>query len=314
MRIKKLSLYLLAGCVLTLHACKSNQLDHDASGTFEADEIIVSAEESGKIITFLIEEGTTVSKDSIVGTIDPIQLNLQQQQVEARIASLSERTVDVLPQIKLLEDQINVQQTQLKNLESEKRRVENLLKADAATGKQLDEIKYQIETLQKQIQVTQQQIAVQQNSAATQNRSVMSEAPVLQKQADQLKDRSRRTQIINPISGTILTRYAMQGEMTAAGKPLYKIADISILNLKAYINGNQLSAVKLGQAVKVYVDDAKAGFKAYPGTISWIADKAEFTPKTIQTKDERKNLVYAIKVKVNNDGFLKIGMYGEVGF
>jgi HlyD family secretion protein len=200
----------------------------------------------------------------------------------------------------------------LSNLIHEKTRIENLLKADAATGKQLDDITYQIDVARKQLAVTQQQINVQLNNTSTQNRSILSEADPLKKRVAQLQDQVQRANIVNPVSGTVISKYAEQGEVTAAGKALYKIADLSSLNLRAYITGAQLSQVKLGQTVKVLIDDGAKKYKEYSGSIVWIADKAEFTPKTIQTKEERANLVYAIKVKVKNDGYLKIGMYGEV--
>ena len=152
------------------------------------------------------------------------------------------------------------------------------------------------------------------SNIATQNRSIMSEGQPLQKRVEQLEDQIKRANIINPIQGTILTKYAEAGEITSAGKALYKIADLSTMTLRAYITGTQLSQVKLGQAVKVKVDDGKDAYRELPGTITWISDKAEFTPKTIQTKEERANLVYAVKIKVRNDGYLKIGMYGEVLF
>jgi HlyD family secretion protein len=160
--------------------------------------------------------------------------------------------------------------------------------------------------------VNQQQIAVQKNAIATQNRSILSEADPLKKRVAQLKDQAGKAQIINPVTGTVITKYAETGEVTTAGKALYKIADLSTLNLRAYITGTQLSQVKLNQSVKVLIDDGAKKYKEYPGTIIWISGKAEFTPKTIQTKEERANLVYAIKVKVTNDGYVKIGMYGEV--
>jgi len=166
--------------------------------------------------------------------------------------------------------------------------------------------------LKRQMDVTAQQIKVQLNNTSTQNRSILSEQPSLQKRVAQLQDQLQRSNVINPLSGTVLTKYAQAGEVTAAGKALYKIADLSTLKLRAYITGDQLSQIKLNQLVKVLVDNGAKEYKNYTGTISWISDKAEFTPKTIQTKDERANLVYAIKIDVKNDGYLKIGMYGEV--
>lgn len=300
--------------IALLSACSSSQLKHDAAGIFEADEVIVSSELSGKILHFKVNEGDLLQKDSVVANIDALPVNLQQEQLEASVKALSEKTQNVEPQIKLLKEQIAVQETQLANLQHEKSRIEALLKADAATAKQLDDINFQIESTRKQIAVTQQQIAVQVNNVQTQNRAVLSETKPLQKQIAQLKDREQRASIVNPINGTVLTKYAMEGEITSAGKAMYKVADLSALILRTYISGTQLSEIKLGQTVKVYIDEGEKKYKEYTGTITMISDKAEFTPKTIQTKDERANLVYAVKVLVKNDGFLKIGMYGEIQF
>lgn len=295
-----------------LTACKNGNGNADASGTFEANEVIVSAESSGKLTSFTVEEGQLIAKDSVVGTVDATNISLQKEQVESSIQALGEKTVDVSPQVKLLEDQLAVQQSQLNNLLHEQGRIQNLLKQDAATGKQLDDINAQVDVAKRSMNVTRQQIQVQQNNVATQNRSILSEGKPLQKRVAQLEDQLRKTTIVNPVAGTVLTKYAEQGEITSTGKALYKIADLSTITLRAYITGTQLSQVKLGQTVKVLVDDGAKKYKEYTGTISWVSDKAEFTPKTIQTKDERANLVYATKIKVKNDGYLKIGMYGEV--
>jgi len=299
---------------LILLSCNGKDSKFDATGTFEADEVIVSSELSGKILRFDVEEGQSFSKDSIVGIVDAENISLQKEQMEASIQALSEKTADVTPQVKLLENQLAVQQSQLNNLLHEKTRIENLLKDDAATGKQLDDINAQVDVARKNINVTQQQINVQRNNIATQNRSILSEGKPLEKRVAQLDDQLKKANIINPVNGTVITKYAEAGEITSPGKALYKIADLSTMILRAYITGTQLSQVKLNQAVKVLVDDGKDKYKELSGTITWISDKAEFTPKTIQTKDERANLVYAMKVKVKNDGFLKIGMYGEVQF
>jgi HlyD family secretion protein len=303
-----------ASIALVLAACNSNDHDFDASGTFEADEVIVSAEATGKILSFSVEEGETISKDSTVGVIDAGNLALQREQVEASIEALGEKTADIGPQVKLLQNQLGVQQSRLDNLLHERTRVQNLLKADAATQKQLDDINAQIDLVQKEMNVTQQQINVQRSNISTQNRSILSESKPLSKRAEQLEDQLQKANIINPVTGTVLAKYAEQGEVTSSGKALYKIADLSTVTLRAYITGTQLSQVKLGQVVKVLVDEDEDKYRELPGTITWIADQAEFTPKTIQTKEERANLVYAVKVKVKNDGFLKIGMYGEVKF
>ncbi len=310
--MKPTSIVKLSITLSILAACNSTQLQHDAAGIFESDEVIVSSEEAGKLLHFAVNEGDILVKDSVVAFIDAVPFNLQKKQVEANIKALAEKTIDVQPEVKLWKDQIAVLQTQLANLLHEKQRIENLLKSDAATTKQLDDINFQIEYIKKQIQVNQQQIAVRESSVATQNRSILSEVQPLEKQIATISDKENRTKVINPINGTVLTKYAMEGEITGVGKALYKIADLTTINLRAYISANQLAKIKLGQQVKVFADDGTDKFKEYSGKISWISDKAEFTPKTIQTKDERANLVYAIKITIKNDGFLKIGMYGEV--
>jgi len=297
---------------LLIIGCNRSENEFDASGTFEADETIVSSEMPGKILSFSVEEGMQIPKDSIVGSVDATNIDLQQQQVEASIHALNEKTANADPQVELLQNQLAVQQSQLDNLLHERARIESLLKADAATPKQLDDINSQIDVVKKSMAVTQQQINVKKNDIATQNRSILSEAEPLRKRVAQLEDQQQRANIVNPVSGTVITKYAEAGEITSSGKALYKIADLSELNLRAYVTGVQLPIIKLGQQVKVMIDQGKKKYKEYSGTIIWISDKAEFTPKTIQTKEERANLVYAIKVKVKNDGFLKIGMYGEV--
>lgn len=310
--MKKLFFGITAITSFLIFGCNGNGNEFDASGTFEADETIVSSEIPGKILSFNVEEGMQLSKDSIVGTVDATNIDLQQQQVEATINALNEKTANVNPQVELLQNQLAVQQSQLDNLLHERTRIENLLKADAATAKQLDDINAQIDVVKKSMTVTQQQINVKKNDIATQNRSILSEAEPLRKRVAQLEDQQQRANILNPVTGTVIAKYAEAGEITSSGKALYKIADLSELNLRAYVTGVQLSTIKLGQQVKVMIDQGEKGYKEYTGTIVWISDKAEFTPKTIQTKEERANLVYAIKVKVKNDGLLKIGMYGEV--
>jgi HlyD family secretion protein len=310
----KKGILVAASFAIIFFSCNRNGSGHDASGTFEADEVIVSSELNGKIVSLELEEGDVLAKNTLVGKIDAENLSLQKEQVQASIEALSQKTTDVSPQVKMLEDQLAVQQSQLANYMHEKTRIENLLKQDAATGKQLDDINAQIDVVRKQMLVTQQQINVQRNNVATQNRSILSEGKPLEKRVAQLQDQLNRSNIVNPINGTVITKYAEAGEVTSAGKALYKVADLSIVNLRAYVTGTQLSQLKLGQPVKVLIDDGPDTFKEYPGTITWISDKAEFTPKTIQTKEERANLVYATKIKVKNDGRLKIGMYGEVKF
>jgi len=297
-----------------LFGCNQNKLQTDASGVFESDEVIVSAEQSGKILSLPIKEGDTISQGKIVGNIDISNIQLQKAQVQATIQALKEKTTNPVPQIDLVKKQLAVQESQLAQQLREKTRTENLLKADAATQKQLDDINSMIDQLQKQIAVSKQQIALDNSNISTQNRTIFSEKDPLEKSVAQIQDQINKGQIVNPITGTVLVKYALEGEMTTIGKALYKIANVDTITLRAYITGSQLSNVKLGEQVKVYIDSGAKNYKEYSGFISWISDKSEFTPKTIQTKDERANLVYAIKIRVKNDGYIKIGMYGEVKF
>jgi HlyD family secretion protein len=305
-------IYLLSVACVSFAGCRENATEFDASGTFETTEVMVSAEVTGKILRFSIDEGNFVPRDSVVGRIEATQITFQKEQVEESIAALRERTADVEPQVKLLEQQLTVQQSQLDHLVREKNRVENLLKQDAATGKQLDDLVSQVDVLKRQMMVTRQQIAVQKTTVSTQNRGILSETGSLQKRVAQLDDQIGRSSILNPTEGTVLAKFAEAGELISAGKPLYKIADLSVMYLRAYITGDQLSAVRLNQPVDVFIDSAGSAYHRLSGSVSWISDKAEFTPKTIQTKNERSNLVYAIKIRVPNDGSVRIGMYGEV--
>jgi HlyD family secretion protein len=298
--------------ILITIACNSKKDAFDASGSFEVDEVIVSSELAGQLLTFNVNEGDSLMQGQVVGSIDADNINLQKEQVEASIQSLSEKTANVTPQVRLLQDQYVVQQSQLDNLQREKERTERLIKADAATGKQLDDINAQIDVIRKQMNVTQQQINVQKTNVAVQNRGILSESKPLQKRAAQLQQQMSKSKIVNPINGIVITKYAEQGEVTSPGKALYKIADMSEMTLRAYVTGSQLSQIKLNQPVKVLIDNGTKDYRTYNGTIKWISNKAEFTPKTIQTKEERANLVYAVKIKVRNDGYLKIGMFGEV--
>lgn len=312
--IKRMRNYYFAIITFTLClvSCNPDKNTHDASGSFEADEVVVSSELNGQLLYFPIHEGDSIKSGQPVGTIDAENVNLQKQQVQSSIEALAEKTSNVQPQVVLLRNQIKVQELQLNNLIYERERTERLVKADAATGKQLDDINAQIDVVRKQIDVTRQQINVQENNISTQNRSILSEKAPLQKTIAQLNHQISKSQVINPINGVVLTKYAEQGEYTAPGKALYKIADLSYLTLRAYITGVQLSQVKLNEPVTVLIDNGEKTYKSYPGTITWISDKAEFTPKSIQTKEERANLVYAIKIRVRNDGYLKIGMYADV--
>ena len=308
-----LSIFIAVG-LLSLAACTSGKNEFDATGVFEADEVIVAAENAGRILQFDAKEGDSLAKDQVTVLIDPVGLELQKAQVDASMQALQEKTMDVRPQIKLLEEQLAVQQAQFNTLEKEKQRFSKLVQADAAPQKQLDDLLAQIDVLRQQQAVTKQQIAVQQQITGTQNRSILSEQKPLEKRAAQLQDQLARTQVKNPLAGILLTKYALAGEMTAPGKALYKVANLNTLTLRAYVSGAQLPTIRLNQALKVMTDNGKGGYETHQGVITWISDKAEFTPKTIQTKDERANLVYAIKVQVKNNGYLKIGMYGECQF
>lgn len=319
---------MLPSIIIVLVSCGSSKAKYDATGTFEADEVIVSAEANGQLLKLNVEEGDTIAKDSVIGKIDPIAIELQKEQASSTVEALQQKTNDASPQVSILESQmqlqkkqIDVDETQLRVLEKEQARFQKLVAADAVPAKQLDDITGQVNVLKEkiiaaktQLKVLQSQVNAQRQLVAIQNRGILSEKKPMQKKVAQLQEQLNKTNIINPVTGTVLSKYADAGEFTSIGKPLYKIANLSVMKLRAYITGNQLAQVKLNQQVKVMVDDGNGKMRELKGSISWISDKAEFTPKTIQTKDERANLVYAIKVNVVNDGLLKIGMYGEVDF
>lgn len=306
-------LIILAATILLWNACKQKDL-YDASGNFEADEVIVSAQQTGELISFSVREGMALQAGDTVGQIDVRLVELQKEQIEASIIALKQKTSNPNDQSELVKRQLDVQEAQLTQMLRERTRTENLVKADAATNKQLDDINAGIDQLRKQIQVTRQQLALHKSNTNTQNRSILSEQGPLEKTAAQFAEQIKKGLVVNPISGSVLVSYALQGEMQVVGKPLYKIANTDTLDLRAYIIGTQLSQIKIGQQVKVRIDEGEESYKEYAGTIIWISEKSEFSPKTIQTKDERANLFYAIKVRVKNDGYLKIGMYGQVIF
>ncbi|NML42016.1 HlyD family efflux transporter periplasmic adaptor subunit [Chitinophaga sp. G-6-1-13] len=308
----KYHLIWIATAVMMISACGDGKPAYDASGNFEADEVIVSAQQNGEILSFPVNEGDKLNTGQVIGQIDVTIPALQQQQVQASIHALREKTNNPQPQAQLVERQLIVQEAQLQQLYRERKRTENLVKSDAATQKQLDDMNAQVDQLEKQLNVTRQQRNLYNSNIATQNRSILSEQAPLEKSMAQFGEQVRKGQVVNPVTGVVLSRYALKGEMATVGKPLYKIANIDTLFLKAYVTGVTLPKIKLGQEVQIRIDQGKKDYKTYPGTITWISDKSEFTPKTIQTKNERANLVYAIKVRVKNDGYLKIGMYGEM--
>lgn len=297
MKIPSISILL---CAFTLMSCNRNANKYDASGTFESVETIVSSEATGTIRMLNIEEGQVLNPGDDIGYIDSTQLYLRKKQLLAQVTALLSKKPDVAAQLAALNEQ-------LKQALTEQQRMARLVKADAATTKQLDDMNAQVAIIKKQI-------AAQESALGITVNSLNEETLPLTIQVEQLNDQLAKCRIINPVKGTVLTKYAEDHETTAMGKPLYKIADLSEIILRAYVTGDQFASIKNGQQVKVLVDDINGTYREYPGIIEWISDKAEFTPKTIQTKDERANLVYAIKIRVKNDGKLKIGMYGEVQF
>jgi HlyD family secretion protein len=293
-------------------SCKGNENPYDASGTFEAVETIVSAEVTGRITQLDLEEGQELKAGQIVGHIDSLQLYLKKKQLEAQIKATGSKLPNIAAQTNVYKQQLAVSQVRLDNLLHEQKRIQNLLKADAATPKQLDDMNAQIAELQKQLEVIRKQDDAQASVLRTQTSGMRADVLPLYVQIEQINDQLAKSRIINEVNGSVLTKYAEINEMAVAGKPLYKVADLSTIILRAYITGDQLPKVKLNQNVKVLVDSANGKYRELQGQIEWISSKAEFTPKTIQTKDERANLVYAVKIRLKNDGLLKIGMYGEV--
>ena len=283
-----------------LFSCSNGNGDFDATGTFESEEIIVSSEAMGKLVMFQVEEGMQLKQNQIVGIVDTTQLHLKKKQLLASIKAVLSKQPDVETQLASLRKQIEA-------AEVEQKRIENLVKLDAATTKQLDDINSQLEVLRKQYNAAKSSLTIT-------KQGIQSETLPLTAQVEQIEDQIKKSYLINPIDGTVLTRYTKQDEITSTGKALYKIANLSEMTLRAYVSGDQLGEIKLGQKVKVFVDKGDGDQKEMNGEIYWVSPKAEFTPKTIQTKDERANLVYAIKVRVMNDGNLKIGMYGEIKF
>ena len=281
-----------------LPACNKKDKAYDASGSFESTEVIIPAAGSGIIRQLDITEGQELKAGQYVGYIDTLQLSLKKKQLLAQIETTLRQKPNISKQLAALE-------VQLASAEREQKRVANLLKADAATQKQMDDANAQVEVVRKQIEA-------QASSLGISTESISWQTHPLQVQVEQVAAQIEDCLIVNNTKGTVIAKYAEANEMATPGKPLYKIANLDSMVLRAYITGQQLAGVRLGQHVKVLVDDGKGGYREYPGIVEWVSDKAEFTPKTIQTKDERANLVYAIKVGVKNDGLIKIGMYADV--
>ena len=289
--MKKTSVLILA--IIGLTSCNKNNEKADGYGNFEATEITVSSEANGKIEFLNLEEGAVLEPQTQVGLVDTIQLYLTKQQLIASKSTVSSKSATVL-------SQKNVLIEQLKTAQLEKNRIHNMFAENAATKRQVDEIDGKAKVIEEQIK-----------SVGTQNAPIISDLKSIDLQIEKINDQIQKSKITNPIKGTVLTKYAEPGEITAFGKPLYKIANISEMTLRVFVSETQLTQLKIGQEVSVKIDGLNE-MKSYKGTISWIASQAEFTPKIIQTKEERVNLVYAVKVKVKNDGSLKIGMPAEM--
>ena len=285
-----LLLLILAGC--------SRSESFDATGTFEATEVTVSAEASGRILAFNVNEGDRIEQGQTVGTIDTVQLYLQKMQLERQIASVRSNRPDISKQVTALREQIAQQ-------EAERTRIKRLLDDGAATTKQLDDIDASLKILNGQLEAT---LSTLRNNTA----SIDENSSSIELQIAQVKDRLAKCRIVSPVTGTVLAKYAETGELASTGRPLMKVADLDHIYLRAYFTSEQLAALQLGQEVTVTADFGADEQYEYPGHIIWIASESEFTPKNIQTRNTRANLVYAVKIAVENDGRLKIGLYGEV--
>ena len=295
--MKKYSIILLAICLV---ACSSKEKEFDATGTFEATEVTVSAEQSGTLLRFALEEGDNVEAGSEVGLTDTTQIWLKLRQADATKTVYQSQKPD-------LEKQIAATRQQLENAQSEKKRYQELVSDGAAPSKMLDDATNQVKVLQRQLDALV-------STLNTQLSTLNSQLSTVDVQKNQLWDQLRKCHIVAPISGTVLEKYAEQGEFAATGKALFKMGDTRNMYLRAYVTSGQLEQVRVGQKVKVFADFGDKKRKEYDGTVSWISSRSEFTPKTILTDDERADLVYAVKIAVKNDGAIKIGMYGEVKF
>lgn len=298
--MKSRNLLGLCSLLALFSACGNGAPKYDATGTFETTEVLVSAEASGRLLYFDIEEGMLLKAGEEVGVVDTVQLYLKKLQLEASIKSVEEQRPDILKQVAATKEQISA-------AGRERNRMANLLKVGAANQKQLDDAEDQLEVLRKQL-------VAQNSTLSNSHQSLTWQSSSVGIQVAQVEDQLKKCHITSPITGTVLAKYAEAGELTAMGTPLFKVADTEQMYLRAYITSEQLSQVKLGQKVTVFSDYGTDEHKQYPGVVTWISDTSEFTPKTILTKNERANLVYAVKIAVHNDGLLKIGMYGGVEF
>ena len=294
--MKKITI--LASVALMLAACGGNEKEYDATGTFEATETTVFAEQSGALLTFSVNEGDNIEANKEVGLIDTTQVWLKIQQLGATKEVYQSQKPD-------MEAQIAATRQQLAKAQQEEQRFHELVADGAAPSKMLDDASSQVKVLQKQL-------AAQQSALTTSTRSLDKQMAATDVQVSQLRDQLRKCHIVTPTKGTVLEKYVERGEFVAVGKPLFKMADTEAMYLRAYVTSAQLQDIKIGQQVKVFADYGDGQRKEYNGTISWISSRSEFTPKTILSDDERADLVYAVKVAIKSDGFVKIGMYGEV--
>ena len=285
--------------VLLLFGCRKNSLKYDAVGVFEAKDLLVSTEVQGVVKALNVEEGELLSAGQEVGYIDTTQLYLQKRQLFASKKVLQASKPDT-------EKQMQALHVEIAHLRSEKNRIVNLRKGDAATEQQLDDII-------AKIKIAESRLSARQNTLYTSVESLNEQISAVEIQIIQIDEKIRKSRIVNPMTGVVLRKYTNAGEVALPARPLYRIADMNTIFLRTYV-GSSLSKLKLGQTVNVYSDYDKNETQKYSGKITWISEKAEFTPKTIQTKNERENLVYAVKIAVKNDGMLKIGMYGEAEF
>ena len=322
----KVQLFLLASLTLIVVACGKKEKEYDATGTFEATEVTVSAKSSGELQLFDVTEGGQVENGSVVGRIDAFQLKLKKEQLETTRGQLSANKRQLASSKNSndsrqldLEKQLASIKQQIANAERERQRFSELVKDGAVPRKQLDDINYQIKVLEKQLEATSDQI--RSNNASLKDQStgidaqmdgIDAQAAGLEAQIRQIDDQIASTEVVAPYTGTVLEKYVERGEFVTTGKPLFKMADTQNIFLRAYVTSAQLQKIKVGQQVKVFADYGDGQMKEYAGTISWISSRSEFTPKTILTDDERADLVYAVKVAIKNDGFVKIGMYGRL--
>jgi HlyD family secretion protein len=292
--MKTTTLIIIASVFLA--SCRNKSAEADAYGNFEATEVIVSSETNGRIVQFFSNEGSEIEKGAEIAFIDTTLLHLQKGELDAGIKSVRTRITSINAQNEIFNQQIE-------NLNVNISRISKMLKEDAATQKQYDDLTGQVAVFQKQV-----------NANNIQKATVAAEISVYESKKATLNEQMNRSSVISPLKGTVIEKYSEQGEITAAGKPLVKIADLSVVKLKVYVSGGQLGSIRTGQKCSVKIDKGAKAYITFPGTISYISAKAEFTPKIIQTKEERVALVYAVNIDVMNDGSIKSGMPGEAIF